>query len=157
MGPSVMFILDHALDQRTNSFPSRSASVPIALDKVVTQHFLFKTSEPSFLLPRAASQGAGLEKPPIAIHTFPLSSGQLGRAPRPGLPAPLGQPPAPCLAPLTRQVGSGPSPRAISADAQGDTSRCPRRYRPKPETSALRPPPKTPPGCAPLRVVVPET
>lgn len=48
-------------------------------------------------------------------HISP-SSGRLGRAPS-RLQA------APCPAPQTRQVGSGPSPRASSAGAQGGTGR----------------------------------
>lgn len=153
MGPRATFILDFALDQQTGSFPSSSASVPTALDKVVTQHFLFKTSEPSFFyLARPASQGGWSgEAAPCDAHIPPFL-GRLGRAPRPGLQASVGQPPAPCPAPQTRQVSSGPSPRALSAGAQGGTGRSP-----KPETRALRPPPETPPGSAPLRVVVPET
>lgn len=37
MGPRAMFNLyDFALGQQTDSFPSSSAAVPVALDKVVT-------------------------------------------------------------------------------------------------------------------------
>lgn len=120
MGSRATFILDFALDQQTGSFPSSSASVPTASDKVVTQHFLFKTSEPSsFYLAWPASQGGwSAEAAPCDAH-IPAFLGRLGRAPRPGLQASVGL----SLAPQTRQVSSGPSPCALSAGAQGGTGR----------------------------------
>lgn len=151
MGPRATFILDFALNQQTDSFPSSSASVPTASDKVVTQHFLFKTSEPSFFyLARPASQGGWSGEAARCdphISPFPWAAWARTTSGSPGF----------CGAASCALPGSADAAGELRAIASRFICRCPRGYRPKPEISALRPPPKTPPGSAPLRLVVPET